>query len=179
MVESIKNRFVEIGRIGRPRGLEGVVRFMPNENFSDDLFDRGDLFYMKNERTDLVPSRIDSVYKESKHNHQTFFVKFDMITNRTDAETAQNKAVFIKAELFDDVAEPADDQESFIGYTIKCDGKEFGEVLDVIENPAHPILEVKHGIGTILIPMVDEYVKETDHENGLIYCIHLSQLTEE
>lgn len=179
MVQSMRNRFVEIGRIGRPRGLEGVVRFMPNQNFADDLFDRVSLFYMKNERTDLVPSRIESVNVEAKRNQQTFFVKFDMIANRTDAETAQNKAVFIKADLFDEVVEPAEnDEESFFGYTIKYDGEEFGEVLDVLMNPAHPILEVKHGAGTILIPMVDEYVDETDHENGIIYCVNLDPLIE-
>lgn len=179
MVQSMENRFVEIGRIGRPRGLEGVVRFMPNQNFIDDLLDRADLFYMKNDRSDLVPSRIDSVHVETKRNHQSFFVKFDMIANRTDAEEAQNKAVFIKAEMFDEVAEPAEDVESYIGYTIEYAGEGFGEVLDVIMNPAHPILEVKHGAGTILIPMVEEYVEETDHEDGIIYCINLDQLFEE
>lgn len=179
MVQSMENRFVEIGRIGRPRGLDGVVRFMPNQNFTDDLFDRANLFYMKNERSDLVPSRIDSVHVETQRNHQSFFVKFDMIANRTDAEEAQNKAVFIKTEIFDKVAEPAEEGESFIGYTIEYNGEEFGKVLDVMMNPAHPILEVKHGAGTILIPMVEEYVEETDHEKGIIFCINLDQLTEE
>lgn len=178
MDQSIRNRFVEIGRIGRPRGLEGVVRFMPNQNFIDDLFDRVDLFYMKNERSDLIPSRIDSVYMEAKRNDQTFFVKFDMIANRTDAEEAQNKAVFIKADLFDEIAEPAEDDESLFGYSVQYNDEKFGEVLDVLMNPAHPILKVKHGAGTILIPMVDEYIDETDHKNGIIYCINLDQLTE-
>lgn len=179
MVRSIENRFVEIGRIGRPRGLDGIVRFMPNQNFNDDLFDRADLFYMKNERSDLIPSRIESVHVETKRNHQSFFVKFDMIANRTDAEEAQNKAVFIKTDIFDEIAEPADDADSYMGYTIEYDGEEFGEVLDVMMNPAHPILEVKHGAGTILIPMVEEYVEETDPDNRIIFCINLDQLTEE
>ena len=179
MVQSIENRFIEIGRIGRPRGLEGVVRFMPNQNFSDDLFDLADLFYMKNDRGDLVPSRIDSVYVETKQNHPSFFVKFDMIANRTDAEEAQNKAVFIRTEVFDEIAGPAEDAESYIGYTIEYDGEEFGEVLDVMMNPAHPILEVKHGAGTILIPMVEEYVEETDHKKEIVFCINLDQLIEE
>ncbi|WP_234567899.1 ribosome maturation factor RimM [Rhodohalobacter sp. 614A] len=179
MVHSIENRFVEIGRIGRPRGLDGIVRFMPNQNFNDDLFDRADLFYTKNERSDLVPSRIESLHVETKRNHQSFFVKFDMIASRTDAEEAQNKAVFIKTDIFDEIAEPADDADSYMGYTIEFDGEEFGEVLDVMMNPAHPILEVKHGAGTILIPMVEEYVEETDPDNRIIFCINLDQLTEE
>ena len=102
-----------------------------------------------------------------------------LLIARTDAEAAQNKAVFIKTEVIDEVTDPVDNEESFIGYTIQYNGKEFGEVLDIMMNPAHPILEVKHGSGTILIPMVEEYVEETDHENGMISCINLDQLIEE
>lgn len=178
MVQSMKNRFVEIGRLGRPRGLDGVVRFMPNQNFSDDLFDQADLFYMKNDRSDLVPARIEEAYIETKRNHQSFFVKFDMIANRTDAEAAQNKAVFIRSEIFDEIFDPPEMADSYIGYTIEYRGEEFGKVLDVLMNPAHPILEVNHGAGTILIPLADEYVKETDPENGIIICINLDQLIE-
>lgn len=178
MVQSMENRFVEIGRIGRPRGLDGIVRFMPNENFSDDLFDQADLFYMKNDRSDLVPTRIDSVQIETKRNQQSFFVKFDMIANRTDAESAQNRAIFIRSADFDEITEPPEEEDSYIGFTIQYGGEEFGEVLDVLRNPAHPIVEVKHGDSTILIPMVDEYVKETDPETGIIYCINLDQLIE-
>lgn len=174
----LENRFIEIGRIGRPRGLEGVVRFMPNQNFTDDLFDRADLFYMKNERSDLFPSRIDSVHVETKRNHLSFFVKFDMIASRTEAESARNKAVFIKTDAFDEVVSPVEEAESFIGYTVRYNNEDFGEVLDVMQNPAHPVLEVKHGTGTILIPMVEKYVKKTDQKNGIVVCINLDLLIE-
>lgn len=66
MVNNTHNRFVEIGRIGRPRGLDGVVRFMPNDIFLEGLFDQTDLFYVRDSRSDLVPVRIQNLHIESK-----------------------------------------------------------------------------------------------------------------
>jgi 16S rRNA processing protein RimM len=179
MVPSAENRFIEIGRIGRPRGLEGIVRFMPNQYFTDGLFDRVDLFYMKNNRSDLVPTRIEDMYVETKRNQQSFFVKFDMITTRDDAESAKNRALFMERDFLEKPPSASGEEPSLFGYTVWFDGKEFGEVLDVLENPAHPILEVKHGISTILIPLADQFVDETDHEKKVVFCRNLDQLTEE
>jgi len=178
MAQSAKNRFVEIGRIGKPRGLEGVVRFVPNEHFIDSLFDRHKLYYIKNNRSDLIPARIENVYVESKRKQQSFFVKLDMITSRSDAESAMNRALFIEKKILDDLSEPVQKDDALFGYSVHFDGGEFGEVLDVMHNPAHAILEIKHGIGTLLIPLVDEYVENIDHENAIIYCKNLDQLTE-
>ena len=82
MTQTVNNRFIEIGRIGRPRGLEGLVRFMPNDIFTADLFDQVSVFYIKNQRSDLIPTRVESIRVEKKRNQQTFFVKFDTIANR-------------------------------------------------------------------------------------------------
>ena len=179
MVQSVENRFIEIGRIGRPRGLEGVVRFMPNQHFTDGLFDRVDLFYMKNNRSDLVPARIENVHVENKRNQQSFFVKFDMIANRNDAESAMNRALFIERILLEDTSPQPESTTDLFGYTLWFNEKEFGTVLGMMENPAHPILEVKHGKGALLVPVAEEFVEQIDHDNQVIYCINLDQLTEE
>lgn len=178
MAQSAKNRFVEIGRIGKPRGLEGVVRFMPNEHFIDRLFDRNKLYYIKNVRSDLIPARIEHVYVESKRKKQSFFVKLDMIASRSDAESAMNRALFIEKKVLDDLGEPVQEDDSLFGYSVYYDGGEIGEVLDVMQNPAHTILEIKYDIGTLLIPLVDEYVENIDHDNAIVYCKNLDQLTE-
>ena len=177
MAHSAEDRFLEIGRIGKARGLNGVLRFFPNNRFTEGLFDRHKLFHMKNRRSDLIPVRLEHVHIESKKKKQLFFVKFDMIASRSDAEDAMNRALFIEAEHLDEHAE-IDDEESLIGYEIQYHGKPFGEVLDVMENPAHLILQVKHEIGALLIPLVDEFVQETDHHNRMIICRNLDQLTD-
>lgn len=175
MTQQANNRFVEIGRIGRPRGLDGKVRFLPNNNFTDDLFDSVDLFYMKNNRSDMVPVRVENFRTETKKNQQMFFVNFDMIASRNDAETAMNKALFIERDKIDTHPE---EEPSLTGYAVSYEGKEIGRVLDVMENPAHPVLEIKYGSGSLLIPFVDEYIEKTDHEIATLFCQNLDQLTD-
>ena len=179
MATSTPDRFTEIGRLGRPRGLDGVVRFMPNELFNADIFEQTDLFYIKNERSDLIPIRMEEFQTESKKNQLSFFVKFDMITNRSEAETSMNRAIFTEKSLISKYLHSEIDEESLSGYTLYWDGVEFGVVLDVLDNPAHPILEIKHGIGTVLIPQVDEFIDSVDHPKKVILGKNLDIFVEE
>lgn len=179
MVMSTPDRFTEIGRIGRPKGLDGVVRFMPNELFNTGIFDQTDLFYIRNERSDLIPIRIEEFQTESKKNQLSFFVKFDMITNRSEAEMSMNRAIFTEKALISQYLHSEMDEESLTGYTLFWDGVEFGVVLDIMDNPAHPILEVKHGIGTVLIPQVDEFIESVDHLEKVIHGKNLDLFLEE
>jgi len=169
--------FKEIGRIGRPRGLDGVVRLMPSIPLSTDLLESIKIVYIKNERSDLIPVRIESVQLEEKNNRQTFFVKFDMIANRTEAEAMMDKGIF-SDQLIDE--DPAESTESIdlSGYKVIYNNELFGKVLDVLENPAHPILEIKMDDGSLLIPFVDEFVEKTDHDNRTIHCRNMDQLTD-
>ncbi len=176
----LDNRFTEIGRFGRPHGLDGNIRFKPNDNFIDSLFDQIQMYYIKNERSDMVPTRIISRYVEEKRNQKLFFVKFDSIANRQDAEQAMNRALFVVTDELEKLKpESKSDERSLFGYSIYYDGNRIGEVLDVLENPAHPILEIRYQSGSLLIPFVDEFVDRIDHDQSSINCINLDQLTEE
>lgn len=171
------SRFIEIGRFGRPHGLDGNIRFKPNENFVDTLFEQTDLFYIKNERSDLIPARIERFGVEKKRNQQTFFVKLDLIASRDDAEAAMNKALFTTIDELDSFTEEiASVTEDLTGYSIVSDDSEVGTVLDMFENPAHPILEIKYQTGSLLIPFVDEFIVRVDHNCSIIYCKNLDQL---
>lgn len=179
MTNPANSRFVEIGRIGRPRGLDGTARFTPDPLFTVDLFENPVLFYLKNSRGDLVPARLNSYQVENKRNQQTFFVKFDVIANRNDAEAAMNKALYVdKDEPGLAVSSSESIEESITGYSVWFRKKEIGHVLDLLENPAHPILEIKYGAESLLIPYVDEFVDRVDHKKGSVFCKNLDQLTD-
>lgn len=175
---AVSNRFIEIGRIGRARGLQGEVRFQPDKIFTAVLFERISIFYWRNRRSDLIPIRLMEYRIENKQNQKSFFVKFDAITNRNEAEDAADRAIFAdrsaaEALLEDKVTE----NDDLAGYSVICGGKRQGEVLDVLENPAHSILQIRYQSGSLLIPFVDEYVENVDHESAAVYCKNLDQLT--
>lgn len=179
MKQSADNRFVEIGRIGRPHGLDGKVRFNPNDLFTADLFERLSVFYMKNRRADLIPVRLEHVQLSEKKNQQTFFVKFDMIASRDDADSAMNRALFTTRDELRELPNPIQSEEQDLtGYSVFEGNQRVGEVLDVLSNPAHPILEVKFGSSTLLIPFVDEYIVRTDDASATVYCQNLEHFTD-
>lgn len=185
MAQTVPDRFIEIGRIGKPRGLDGTVRFLPNQNFIDGLFDQADIFYVRNERSDLVPVRLKDVHLEEKRNKQTFFVQFDLIASRSDAEAAMDKALFAEKSVVEEIASEYNyeseisEETDFSGYEVLYKNVFFGTVLDVMENPAHPILEVKHSNGAVLIPFVDEFIETINKSDKKIICKNLDQLVEE
>lgn len=181
-MEYVPSRFIEVGRIGKPRGLDGIVRVIPSTQFPGHLFSRIPLLYWRNSRSDFIPARIEDVRTENKRNHQTFFVKFDLITGRDNAEKAMDKALFVDRDVLQNIGFEfeieANEDITMYGYSVWYNHKKAGEVLDIMKNPAHPIMEVKYGVGTILIPMVDEYVKSIDHSKKTITCINLDRLTD-
>lgn len=183
MEQQLPSRFVEIGRIGKARGLDGTIRFMPGKQFFiDEVLSESSILYMRNERSDLVPLRIEKVYRESKRNHQSFFVKFDLIASREEADAARDKALFADKSVAGANPLPAvESDDDFFGYEIIFQNRLIGEVLDVMETPAHPILEVKLESGTggvLLIPFVNEFVESVDHQNQQLICKELDQLTD-
>jgi 16S rRNA processing protein RimM len=170
------DRFTEIGRIGKPRGLEGLVRFIPGDTFIDGLFDDLRICYIKNDRGDLIPTRVESVSTETKQNRDLFFVKFDMITDRSEAESVTDRAVYTESSNLLDDDDKIETELDILGFIIFYDGEHFGTVEGVIDNPAHPILEVNRDDEILLIPLVDEYVENIDRNDEIIYTRQLDQL---
>ena len=178
----MNSRLHEIGRIGRPRGLDGYVRFEPDSAYAATFISENQILYINEQRSGYRPLRIEDLYTEEKRNSVSFFVKFDMITNRTEAEEVKDKALY--SDQFDpeaDTDSAESDEVDFTGYDITSDesAEPIGSVLDVMDNPAHSILEAKIGKRSLLIPFVDEYVSDVDHNKGVIKCQNLDQLLEE
>ncbi len=158
--------FTRIGRILRAHGTAGEVVIEPE--LEADVFNPDQVMYLYDPKTDHYPIRIASVRPVTKGGHTQFFVFFGTITTRTLAESLRGKPVFVPSNL---VTEAADEDEDWdlTGYAVvDSDGTVIGDVLDVIENPAHPLLEVKDGNGRFFIPFVDAYIIEIDDDRQTI-----------
>lgn len=178
----MSSKMYEIGRIGRPRGLDGWLRFDPSDTRSAHFITETPVVYIKNSRSGFQPLRILDFYTEQKRNDTTFFVKFDMITTRSEAEAVKDKTLYSDHfEPGEDSALPGGDEPDITGYKVFREGvsETAGYVLDLVENPAHSILEIKIGNGSLLIPFVDEYIADVDHQNRRILCRNLHQLMDE
>jgi len=154
--------FIKIGSVLRPHGLSGELVIKPVIQNPEKLHSHK-IFYVKNERGDFIPWRVEDSRLVFKSNQNLFFVKFVQVTNRDASEAAKGLDVYLLKEEFE--VEPPPDEADYIDYElISEDGEQYGFVVDVMENPAHMILEVIGDHGKILVPMVDAYIISKDDE---------------
>jgi 16S rRNA processing protein RimM len=177
MLESIEDQYRKIGYIARSHGVQGQLLIIP-EWYAPTLFDALDLVRIEDARGDLLPARIESVRVQEKNNRLSFFVKFEHVTDRTQAETLKKFAVFAKREKVDQIVGKEADWEGLISFSITANNAQAGSVAGIIENPAHPILEVQTPEqDQLLIPFVEEYIVSVDKDEQQIQCKNLDQLT--
>ncbi len=176
MLEPIENQYKKIGYISRSHGVEGDVLIIP-DIYAPTLFDALDLVYIENARGDLIPARPESVRVQEKHNRLSFFVKFEHVTDRTQAENLKNFTVYADRETVENLLDPDELPMDFTSFEIWAEGNHLGTVEGMMQNPAHPILQVvTQEQDELLIPIVDEYVAGIDNESQQIQCKNLEQL---
>lgn len=177
MLESIDDQYSKIGHIARSHGVQGKVLIIP-ELYAPTLFDSLDLVRIEDARGDLLPARIESVRVQEKNNRLSFFVKFEHVTDRTHADSLKQCAVFAEREKVGSLLGDDDDWDYLVSFSIINNEKSIGTVIAVIDNPAHPILEVHTPEkDQLLIPCVEEYIVTVDEDNQQIQCKNLDQLT--
>ena len=176
MLESVENQYEQIGYIARIHGVQGEVLIVP-EIYAPTLFDTLDLVRIQNARGDLVPARIESVRVQEKNNRLSFFVKFDHITDRTQAEKLKHAAVFADREVIEHLFGEEELPVNLTSFEVWSDDQQVGSVTDIIDNPAHPVLEVvTDSQDQLLIPFVNEYITDVDEDQQRIQCQNLNQL---
>ncbi|WP_445664167.1 ribosome maturation factor RimM [Fodinibius sp. AD559] len=176
MLEPIENQYKKIGYISRSHGVQGEVLIIPDV-YAPTLFDALDLVRIETARGDLVPARIESVRVQEKHNRLSFFVKFEHVTDRTQAENLKNSSVFADREIVESLLDTDARPLDLTSFAIISDEQSIGEVEEMLENPAHPILQVvTDKQEQLLIPLVDEYIADIDEESKQIQCKNLEQL---
>lgn len=179
MLEPIEDQYQQIGHIARSHGVKGEVLIISRFE-APQLFDEINLVHIQNTRGDLVPARIESYRAQHKKNRLSFFVKFEHVPDRNKAEELKGFPVFVSRDklnfLLDGGQLQSTDYTAF--EVINEKGEPIGSVTAVIENPAHPILEVTlKDKETVLVPLVEEYISDIDEEQELFKCQNLDRLT--
>ena len=177
MLEPIEDQYTMIGHIARSHGVKGEVLIISEVN-APQLFEEIDLAHIQNARGDLIPARIESFRVQEKNNRLSFFVKFEHVSDRNQAEELKSYPVYVLQEKAENLIED-DEAVDYTDFEIRDDqNNNIGIITGIIENPAHLILEVvTDNREKLLIPFVDEYISSVDEDQGIIYCRNLEQLT--
>lgn len=106
-------------------------------------------------------------------------IKLENIDSKEDALRLAHQAVFItdkQAEALPDFEEEID----LVGFRVHQDGKDLGEVTDILHQPAQDIITFTTMNGSeIMVPMVDEFIELIDEDAGILHVRLLEGMMDE
>ena len=150
------SRAVDVGRIGPAHGIKGELRV---ESLSDfpDRFRRGARLWL-----DGRPLLIES----SRLQGQTVLLKLEGIDDRNTAETLRGK-ILQTPELHTIYTAGTYFQHDIVGLeTVTESGEVLGRVISVLETGANDVYLVKGERGELLLPAIEDVIKQVDVRNG-------------
>ena len=101
-------------------------------------------------------------------------VYFDSVVNRTQAEKLEGHHCLVRRAM---LPEGFDQQQGLglVGFNVADEQTGVvGVVVDILENPAHPLLEVRprlegaHQAESVFIPLVEEFIAEVDPKTNTL-----------
>lgn len=168
--------FIQVGQIVRSQGLKGELKITLETEPPKNL-EQLNMVYLRNDRGDFYPCRIANFRVEGKGNKISFFVQFDHIADRTSAEVLRNRALFVDQKVADQFFSDEPQDDTLLDYEVLNDQEEhIGLVIDLMDSGAQTVLTVATTSGSLLIPLVDEFVVEVNHEAQTIQCQNLEIL---
>jgi 16S rRNA processing protein RimM len=167
--------FNAIGTVTKVHGLKGEIGIridLPLPNQLQNI----DTVYMTGDFGMLQPWRIQSSRLSVQGEKQMFFVILELVADRNAATALVGRQVLVEPGTIDFFVE--EDDDDLVGYSVlDVNGTTIGNVLETIDNPAHPILRLHiEGKGEVLIPFVDVYVDEVDDDEKTVTVVDIDEL---
>ncbi len=159
--------FFRVGVIANTHGIRGEVKIFPT---TDDVkrFD-----YLKEAYIDAGKEKIKVELSNVRYFKNLVIVKFKGIDNINDIERYKGKDLLVTREN----ALPLEEGEYYLADIIGAnvyteDGNLFGSLEDVIETGANLVYSVQHEGKEVLLPVIDDCVKEVNVEEKKV-IVHI------
>ena len=159
--------FFRVGVIANTHGIRGEVKIFPK---TDDVkrFD-----YLKEAYIDARKEKIKVEVSNVRYFKNLVIVKFKDIDNINDIERYKGKDLLVTREN----ALPLEEGEYYLADIIGAnvyteDGILFGSLEDVIETGANLVYSVQHEGKEVLLPVIDDCVKEVNVEEKKV-IVHI------
>ena len=171
----MKNDLLEVGKITNTHGLRGEVKVVPWMDAPED-FERLERVYLRTRKED-IPLTVKSV----RYQKNNLIVKFAEYDDINDIEQYKNCVLCAERSELGELPEGAYYIVDLIGLAVFTeDGERVGEISDVFNTGANDIYEVKRdGKKPLLLPVIDEVVKEVDINNGKVIVNIMDGLDDE
>ena len=156
MNNSSDNKLVSIGKVVKPHGIKGELKFFLYNEDSNILSLDIKIWF-----------RINSLLKSfnllgSKGSGKIF--KLESINNRNDAELLRGKEFFVLRSDLPDLEDGNFYLNDIINFVLFNEVNEVGLILDVLLLPSANYILVSYNNKDVLIPVLEEYIKFFDFD---------------
>lgn len=161
---------LNVGRLVGTHGIRGEVRVLADTDFPEHRFASGKQLILKHPDH---PEPVTLTVEKSRPHKSAWLIKFKEWDNINEAEPFKGGRLVVPK---DDLA-PLDEEEGefyfhqIIGCQVETtDGKTVGTVKEILQLPANDVWVVrpKQKGADILVPYIEEIVKEVDVDNRRI-----------
>jgi 16S rRNA processing protein RimM len=153
-----------IGKIVKTHGIRGEMQvfFYSDAKYSLDYKD----VFVLDKYGDKIPQKI---IKTRVKKGQSRILTFEGITDRMQAESFVGKEIFMDRAKLSSLADGEYYWHEIEGLSVvSAGGEKLGILSDVLATGAHDVYVVKGDTGEILVPAVDQMVKEVDLDKGIM-----------
>ena len=173
MLQDREEQYHPVAKIIKPHGVHGELKVELSEEYPE-ILEHTELFWAANSDNMLVPVRIKKYRRVEDIGRYLFFVHFDGIDDRDEAEPWRHKHLLISNKARSTGTAGDDDTIDLAGFSLVNEhGSVEGAVINVLDNPAHFILVTDIDL---LIPYVDEYIVEIDENEKVVRCQNIDML---
>jgi len=145
---------VEIGRLGRPHGLDGEQGLTPCTLSAEELLALGTVLWRGRDGSNRTLT-----LATARTTNQRMLVRFAGSDDREAAAALTNGRLYVESERLPDPGPGVAYNFQLIGLDVVTeDGRAVGTIAEIWPTPAHPVLVVR-GQGEVLIPSIPEFVK--------------------
>ncbi len=159
-------RYLAIGRIVRPHGIQGEVRMDIFTDYPERVAELPAVY--------VGPNRERYEVKRARLHKERLLLHLDGVDGRDAAEML--RGLLVEVNLEDAVPLEMDEYYEFqlVGLQVETvDGTELGELIEILDTSGANDVYVVHGFyGEMLLPATEEVIREVDLEAGVMR-VHL------
>lgn len=158
------NQYFKIGKLAASFGLKGELILQHNLGKKTSL--KGlETIFIEEPKNNFMPYFIAA---SRIKNDTEIFIQLEGIDTKETARKLTPKEVWLAEEDFNKYAAKSS-PISLLGFMLIDDGKEIGEITEVIEQPHQLLCKIMLGDKEALIPVHDESLEKIDKKNRKVF----------
>lgn len=168
--------FKRIGYVGKPVGLKGMF-LLYDTHFNLDVIRSLKYIYIGHGD---APDDVWELENASMQGDR-ICLQLKTMSSREEVDALKHASVMASVrELGDAAEEEGGSFPEYIGFQVMENKQNIGEVVDVFESAAHPILTIRQKNGNeFLLPLVEEFVLRVNGRRKQIHVALIEGLTDE